>query len=145
MALDEYDWILGGGEGPFPHLADPADDPWPALTALVLDRQYREHVGHAHLPEASPLMSIVPPPEWEDWFEEWRSFAVEAQMHDGYRGLDMESRPVEEQLTEAEQREQARAWRRRNTILALVVGLLFVAAVLVAGRKLAPSHTPNAT
>ncbi len=129
VLAEQYQWILGGGVGPYPHADSPADDPWPALTALVLERQYREHLGHAHLPEASPLQTFVPHPEWEEWFDEWRAYAAGSLMRDAYRGPGA-TRGLVDEASEAD------AVGRRNMALAIGLGVLFIALVFGAGLRM---------
>ena len=52
---------VAGGAGPYPPPRSDERDPWPRVTALVLDRLRRTTVGVSGLPEDSPLRALKDP------------------------------------------------------------------------------------
>lgn len=113
-------WLRTGGQGPYPTPAAGENDPYPLLTALVLDRQRRETRGATRLLEETPLA----PPAAQS--EAARTF-VQGVLPSALRGLT-------ESPDEAERvrRTEIRALSGRNQSLAAagLGALLAVAALL---------------
>ena len=135
---DQLRWILAGGGAPYPTFALAADDPWPVLTALVLERQMREMTGARWLPDESPVVRrkvLDAPEEWQDWYARWNTWFYETYMRSAYEGEDIERLSEAVQAADAEQARQADDIGTRNAWLALLAGLLFVGGAFVAGRR----------
>jgi hypothetical protein len=53
-------WLLGERrDSPWPVAAEPATDPWPALSLLIQDRERREQQGHVGYPGHDPISRHV--------------------------------------------------------------------------------------
>ncbi len=135
-----YRWLLDGGDAPYP--APPiADDPWPVLSTLVLDRQQRMKTGAKGYPDDSPLARRQPPEAWRSWwdggwFEDYQRMTV-GQVYGG------EDRDVWDEEFQDEERtldEEAHGLRRRNLGLAIfslgaLLALVLLVAWLFVGRR----------
>ena len=137
-----YQWLLDGGAEAFP--APPAaSDPWPVLTALILDRQRRERRGRAGLPDESPLALMAFPGTSEDaaWWDEWRTYFLDDVMAVAYRDPEIRAytsdQPDERELLD----EQARGRRTLNIVLAGLLSCVLVLGSLWLGRRLGPKPT----
>lgn len=63
-------WLRTGGKGPYPVAGAGETEPYPLLTALVLDRQRRETRGAARLLAETPLRALVAHSEPARYFVE---------------------------------------------------------------------------
>ncbi len=138
VLADQLRWILAGGGAPYPRHADPVQDPWPLLTALVRERRQRETTGARWLPDESPVLRrrvLDAPVAWQDWYARWCAWFYEERMRTAYEGEDPER--VSEAFAQADE-EQARLAedvRGRNAWLAVLAGALFVGGAFVLGRR----------
>ncbi len=124
-----YRWLLGGGVEPFPVPAE-GTDPWPELTALVLDRQHRETSGRQGLPEGSPLVTGPVRDAWRDWFPEYRRTFLETSVRRALHGDDP-ALLTDEERTDERRLDREAASARATAVWIAALGL--VALVAAAG------------
>ena len=96
VLADQLRWVLAGGGDPYPTYGVAAWDPWPVLTALVLERQQREAAGARWLPDESPVLRrrvLDAPVAWQDWYARWCAWFYDEVMRTAYEGEDPERVP----------------------------------------------------
>ena len=128
-----YQWLLDGGDTPYP--APPiADDPWPVLSTLILDRQQRMKTGAEGYPDESPLARRRPPEAWRSWWDGgWFDGYQRMTVGQVYDGEDREAWDEEFQDEERQLDQEAHGLRRRNlglavgSLVALLASILLVA------------------
>lgn len=117
----------------YPRAADGETDPYPRLTALVLDRALREERGADGLPDASPLAAV--PDETLRWFVTWF-------YRPAFSPADRVPDPVEREETARTARAAARnRWLAIGAVGGLV--LLATAAVVGLGRPRKATGVPT--
>ncbi len=124
---ERYRWLFAAPpRGDYPMPTDGATDPYPVLSALILDRVHRDRIGLAGLPERSPLNEHREHPnERVAWFAN----AAENDMARTYYG-GLPPRTEDVQL-----QEKADELEFRNGLLALAMVLLLVLVPIWIGRK----------
>jgi hypothetical protein len=112
-------WLRAGGQGPYPTPTAGESDPYPLLTALVLDRQRRETRGAARLLEETPLAPLAARSDPARYF-------LETTLTGALRGL---TEAADE--TQKARRAETRALAARNQALAAAaLGALLAAGAL---------------
>jgi hypothetical protein len=107
-----------GSSGPYPQPAPGETDPYPRITALVLERQRRETLGARGLPSESPLAALHDPNV--DWF-------LANVQRRAFLGPDpAAATPTDREI---DRRVDEVVARNRWIALAAVLGLLAVAGV----------------
>jgi hypothetical protein len=138
VLADQLRWVLAGGGDPYPTYGVAAWDPWPVLTALVLERQQREAVGARWLPDESPVLRrrvLDAPVAWQDWYARWCAWFYDEVMRTAYEGEDPERVPEAYREADRAQARLAEDVGDRNAWLALLAGLLIAGGAFVLGRR----------
>jgi hypothetical protein len=135
-----YAWLLGGGAGPYPTPEAGEADPWPALSALVLDRVRRETEGAHGYPDQSPIATLAPHSAWADWYPAWRDFFLQRLMGVGYGGGESVAAPVPPEGERGD-------LRTRNALVAIGSGAALLALAALIGwragrRRPHPANAP---
>jgi len=123
---ERYRWLLAAPpRAPYPMPKDGLQDPYPVLSALILDRMRRDEIGLEGLPEASPLEQHRKHPN-----ERMAWFANEAanDMARTYYGVPRTGEEIRLQ-------EKADELAVRNMLLALGMVLLLLLVPVWIGRR----------
>lgn len=132
-----YQWLREGSSARFP--APPiAEDPWPVLTTLVLDRQRREATGPVGYPEESPLATRPPPAAWTAWWDDWLEDYQRMTVQRAYQGDDLSMWPADERAPEETLDRKATVLRGRNQTIAVLAVLALVAVGALLAWRLGP-------